>query len=83
MSGLGPVTQECSRERYRPSTVMECYGMHTLGTLTNSNAILLGPWVSVLTNATMALSESNTNNALKLFELSGEIGFEIGQVDKI
>jgi len=40
-----------------------------------------GPWVSALTNATTALSRGEVGHAIKLYELAGEIGFEIGQAN--
>jgi TPR repeat protein len=40
-----------------------------------------GPLTSSLTNATSALAEEQVEHALKLFELSGEVGFEIAQAN--
>jgi len=38
-----------------------------------------GPLTSSLANATTALGHSETEHALKLYELAGEVGFEIAQ----
>jgi len=40
-----------------------------------------GPLTSALSNATTSLGKGATEHALKLFELSGELGFEIGQAN--
>lgn len=38
-----------------------------------------GPWASILANATAQLSSGKISNALSMFELAGELGYEIAQ----